>query len=438
MTALPEEAYAVALLALPGMIAGHLRAVLDGAPPSRVWEWLRARTKRGTPPTLPAGAAVDRWRANAAAGAPEELWRRLRLQRVEVALRGAPHYPWRLAEDPYGPALVFYRGDPAVLDGPTVAVVGTRRCTGYGSEVATALGRDLARAGVVVVSGLALGIDGAAQRGALASATAPVAGVAASGIDVVYPAAHAQLWADVAGSGVLLSDAPPGASPNRLRFGPRNQVMASLSDVVVVVESHRRGGSLSTVDAANSRGRAIMAVPGPVTSPASAGTNALLAEGLPPARDADDVLALLGLVSATRPRRRRSRAAMARAAAAPAPRPPRPGAGPPPRPTTPPAASPAPDGAAPLQPDAMAEPVLPAVDRRVLDAVDVVPTPLETVLARTDLSPGAAALALERLVEAGLLRSGAGWWEHPHRLQRPRHQRPRAVPDGGARPGGAT
>ena len=149
------------------------------------------------------------------------------------------------------------------------------------------LGRELAAAGVAVVSGLAAGIDGAAHRGALAAGAAPPVGVVAAGLDVVYPPHQSELWQAVAAAGLLLSEAPPGARPERWRFPARNRIIAALADVVVVVESHARGGSMHTVDEADRRGRDVFAVPGSVRNPAAAGTNALLAEGRAPACSAD-------------------------------------------------------------------------------------------------------------------------------------------------------
>ena len=130
------------------------------------------------------------------------------------------------------------------------------------------------------MSGLASGIDAAAHRGALAAGSAPPIGVVGSGLDTVYPRGQERLWRDVASAGVLLSEAPLGGAPERWRFPARNRVIAALADVVVVVESHRRGGSLHTVDEADRRGVEVMAVPGSVRNPAAAGTNELLAEGV--------------------------------------------------------------------------------------------------------------------------------------------------------------
>ena len=208
---------------------------------------------------------------------------------------------WPLGSEPYPPALLFYQGDLDLLTVPVaVAVVGTRRCTSVGRTVAYGIGAGLAAGGCAVVSGLALGIDGAAHRGALDS-EGPVIGVVGSGLDVVYPGAHRDLWDSVGAGGLLLSEAPAGTKPDRWRFPARNRLIAGLCHGLVIVESHRRGGALLTVDEAGDRGRPVFAVPGSVLSPASDGTNALLVDGAIPARGADDVLAYLGVEPAEPP-----------------------------------------------------------------------------------------------------------------------------------------
>ncbi len=202
---------------------------------------------------------------------------------------------WPLADDPDPPVLLFYSGDIGLLEHPVaVAVVGTRRCTTVGRTVAYDLGRDFASADVAVVSGLALGVDGAAHRGAL-DAEGPAIGIVGSGIDVVYPGGNRELWHRVIDHGLLLSEAPAKARPKRWRFPARNRLIAGLSRGVVVVESHRTGGALLTVDEAVERGRPVYAVPGSVLSAASDGTNALLVEGATPVCSAADVLYDLGI-----------------------------------------------------------------------------------------------------------------------------------------------
>jgi DNA processing protein len=220
---------------------------------------------------------------------------------ISVHLLGRDGYPPELAADAEAPAVCFVMGDATKLGSPArVAIIGTRSATAPGLQLARRLGHDLAAAGVSVVSGLARGIDAAAHRGALSAAAAPPIGVVGSGLDVVYPSGNANVWAAVAESGVLLSEAPPGAPPSAWRFPARNRLIACLADIVVVVESRASGGSMLTVKEAIARGRQVMAVPGAVTSAASDGTNQLIYDGCCPVRDALDVLVALGLTTASR------------------------------------------------------------------------------------------------------------------------------------------
>ena len=174
-----------------------------------------------------------------------------------------------------------------------MTIVGARRATSYGREIARELGRELAAAGMVVVSGLAFGIDACAHRGALdAGRTIAVLGC---GADTAYPAAHRSLWRRICEEGLVISELPPGAAPWRWTFPARNRIMAALAGMTVVVEAAARSGSLITADLAADLGRDLGAVPGPVTSRASAGPNNLLAGGACVVRDAQDVLdAMLG------------------------------------------------------------------------------------------------------------------------------------------------
>jgi DNA processing protein len=366
---LPAEAFGAALAGLPGMGPSRLSAVLDALSPAAAW----ARARRGEPWREPAvvaalgpsaSAIVDGWRAAAAAVSVERIWRGLVESGVGVALRGGVGYPPALVDDVEAPAVLFHLGDPGVIDGVRVAIVGTRRCTSTGSGVAFELGRDLASEGVAVVSGLAAGIDAAAHRGALSAAAAPPIGVVGSGLDVVYPASQTDLWRAVIARGVLLAEAPLGARPERWRFPARNRIIAALSDLVVVVESHRTGGALHTVDEADRRAIDVMAVPGSVRNVAAAGVNALLAEGRAPVRDVDDVLVALGLMaSRTAPRHVETR----------------------------PTPSPG--------------------DQRVLEALGWQPVALDQLALRTGLLLPDLAAALDRLQTAGWIDQHGGWYE---------------------------
>ena len=182
-------------------------------------------------------------------------------------------------------------------DGPRVAIVGSRRPTPYGEAVAEELALELARAGVVIVSGLALGIDAAAHRGALNGAGITVA-VMGTGVDVIYPAGHTALAeAILAGGGALVSQFPDGTAPRRHNFPARNYTMAALADVVVVVEAAEGSGALITAEAALDLQKEVMAVPGSVFSPQSVGAHGLLRDGAGLVQNARDVLAVLNLTT---------------------------------------------------------------------------------------------------------------------------------------------
>jgi DNA processing protein len=207
-------------------------------------------------------------------------------------------YPPGLRDAADAPWALLGRGALALLEAiepqAAVTIVGSRRATSYGREVARDLGRELAAAGLVVISGLAFGIDACAHRGALDASGKTIA-VLGCGPDTSYPAAHRALWRTIAETGVVISELPPGSTPWRWSFPARNRVMAALAGMTVVVEAAARSGSLITADLAAELGRDLGAVPGPVTSRASAGPNELLAGGACVVRDGQDVLdAMLG------------------------------------------------------------------------------------------------------------------------------------------------
>ena len=298
MGELPVEAWLVALASLPAVGPARLRALLAIDSPAAVWASLQGPPSPELVRVAGKREMYEQWHRTAAGLDVARLWSRHREHGVGVAALGTPGYPSALSHDVDPPAVVFHKGDPQVVHGPRVAIVGTRRCTRYGSDVAFELGRDLASAGVGVVSGLALGIDAAAHAGALEARAAPPIAVVGNGMDKVYPERNRALWRAVADQGVLIGEAPLGAPPERWRFPARNRIIAALADVVVVVESHASGGSMHTVAEAAARDRSVLAVPGPVRSSASDGCLELLADGCAPCRDADDVLLALGMSGA--------------------------------------------------------------------------------------------------------------------------------------------
>jgi len=215
-------------------------------------------------------------------------FRRLRLR--------DPTFPPLLAAIHDPPSDLYLRGggDAELLRRGSVAVVGARSCSAYGRAVARSLGRELAGAGLAVVSGMARGIDGEAHRGALEADGSTVA-VLGCGIDRDYPAAHAELARRICERGLIASEYEPGVEPAPWRFPARNRIIAGLCRATVVVEARERSGALITADFALEEGREVLAVPGEITSALSAGTNALLKLGAAPVTRADDVLELFEL-----------------------------------------------------------------------------------------------------------------------------------------------
>ena len=347
----------IGLAGLPGMGPARLSRLLGQWEPDEAW----ARVSRGHVPDVPEHV-TSRWRSAAVRIDIGALWALHRDAGVKVISAADPSFPAVLADDPDAPAVLFVLGALDALEARRVAIVGTRRCTWAGRLVARALGQELAAAGVCVLSGLALGIDGEAHTGALTGGAPPVA-VVGTGLDVVYPRRHEQLWSAVAAQGAVVSEYPLGTPPERWRFPARNRIIAALAEVVVVVESTTRGGSMHTVDAALERDRAVLAVPGPVRSPASAGTNGLLAAGCPPCRDAADVLVALGLTATDVP-----------------------SSG---------------DAMGPEDPEAA----------RVLDALGWEPATLDELAERLDAPLGPVAVHLTRLANAGWVLQRSGWWE---------------------------
>jgi DNA processing protein len=211
---------------------------------------------------------------------------------IHVLTRDMPQYPDAFLELPDPPRVVFAIGRLEILRTPMVAVVGTRSCTGSGREAAARIARGIAAAGVTVVSGLALGIDGAAHQAAGASRTVAILGC---GVDVAYPPRHRDLQREIARAGLLLSEQPPGAPAIGFHFPMRNRMIAALASGVVVVEAPHRSGALRTVEHALRLSRPIFVVPGPLGERAAAGSNELIHDGAMLVTTAREVLDELDL-----------------------------------------------------------------------------------------------------------------------------------------------
>lgn len=371
-----QDSCAAALADLPGMGPRRLAAMLFDRSPDAAWQILA--TGAELPPELgnvsnSKNDLLSTWRRIASRVDPLETLERYRSAGVGVWSRFG-NYPTRLIDDEYAPAVAFYQGNAGAFLVPTVAIIGTRHCTTEGRSLARMFGAELAEAGVAVVSGLALGIDGAAHQGALSAAFgAPPIGVVGSGLDVVYPKRHNQLWVDVRTHGLLISESPLGATPEPWRFPARNRIIAGLADLVLVVESHDSGGSLLTVDQAIERDVPIMAVPGPIRSLASKGTNRLLSEVAIPACSTQDVLDALRWNASV--------------------------------------LSPSEEDCESQDMGQLTHLVEPDVsDLPVLAAVGFTSTSTDEILQRTCLPLGEVAVALTRLQAIGLVVGEAGWW----------------------------
>lgn len=375
------DVLAAALASLPSLSPPLLAALLPAAADeAEVWADLHSRpgavVRRMTSVTGRAPALVATWSDAARSTDLVALAEAHERAAVRVVRPGASGYPTALVDDPEAPAVLFLRGRDAALERPTVAVIGTRTCTHGGREIARWIGQRVVECGGAVVSGLALGVDGAAHAGALRAATHPaVVGVVGSGLDRPYPARHAALWQEVGERGLLVSEAPLGAAPAPWRFPARNRVIAALASVVVVVESHASGGSLLTARQAAERGRTVLAVPGSMRSPASAGTNALLRDGAVPLADFSDLVVAMALAGTP----------LLDVAAGDGVE-----------------GDQAPEGVRGRSPE----------EEKVLDAVGFEPVSTEVVIARSGLAAGAAMAALRRLEATEVLvRVGGGRWE---------------------------
>jgi DNA processing protein len=276
---------------LIGSLATYIDKAVDDTAGSRAHELLALPDEELA--RAMARSRADEFLERAAERDPERLQAAVADAGAWACCRHDPLYPDSLMALGDQPAVLFGRGARKLLAGFSVdemlTIVGSRRASSYGRELATGLGREVALSGLTVVSGMAIGIDSSAHRGALDAAGLTVA-VLGCGVDVPYPPRHTRLYGEIVKKGVVISELPPGTSARRWSFPARNRIMAALSRMTVVVEARERSGSLITAEMAQDLNREVGAVPGRVGSSPAAGTNALLRDGAIVIRGVDDVL----------------------------------------------------------------------------------------------------------------------------------------------------
>ena len=293
----PGDAVAGALIEVLGAVPA-LEMLADAESGRRLSEAARSAGVDVSGRAL--GAAIARWRPRLDRASTGGDLSRAVAAGLRVVTPESPGWPASLHDlGMHAPQLLWVRGDPTSLARPGLAVVGARACTGYGASVTADLVDSAASAGVPIVSGAAYGIDAVAHRTALAAGAATIA-VLAGGADRAYPAAHAQLLDRIAADGVVCSEMVPGAAPTRWRFLQRNRSIAALASATLVTEAGTRSGSLNTAGHAAELGRDLGAVPGPVTSAASAGCHRLIREyGATLVSNTEDLREFLGLEDAS-------------------------------------------------------------------------------------------------------------------------------------------
>lgn len=287
MTALSDEQAAyLALACTPGIGHHRLRAVLQafGTPLGAIsapFAFLRAV------PGISTACATALSTASLASG--HALCQAATRAGGSVLFPDDPDFPALLHEIPDPPTVLFVAGNRELLQRPAVAIIGSRDHSLYGAEVARGVAATAVAAGLTVVSGMARGLDAVAHAAALDHGGTTI-GVLGNGLGVVYPAANRALYQRVVADGLLLTEFPPGERPSAGSFQRRNRLISGLARATVVVEAAERSGTLVTVSAALEQGRDVLAVPGPITSPLSIGTNRLIRDGASPYLEPDDLL----------------------------------------------------------------------------------------------------------------------------------------------------
>jgi DNA processing protein len=286
-----EKAYWIAFNRVPGVGPARLTALLDVC--GTIEEAWRAPIQQLKE------AGLDRRTLESLLAVRRTLdldqeWKKVQQQNVQVLTWDDHDYPHNLRQTPHPPPVLFVRGELISQDTCAVAIVGTRRASSYGREVAYTLTRELVQQGVTIVSGLALGIDAIAHQTAVDAGGRTVA-VLGSGVDQIYPSSNRSLAQAIMKKGAVVSEYPIGTKPEATNFPPRNRIISGLSLCVIVIEAGQRSGALITANFAAEQGREVFAVPGSILHPGSVGCNQLIQNGATPLLSVDDVLSQLEL-----------------------------------------------------------------------------------------------------------------------------------------------
>jgi DNA processing protein len=286
-----EEKYWLGFSRVAGIGAVRLRKLLE------YFEGLAEAWQAGSGDLLAAGLEpklVERTLALRKKLDLDQEMARLEKLQIKLLIQNGPGYPSRLAQTENAPPLLYCRGELSERDELALAVVGTRRFTPYGRQVALQLCSDLAGQNITIVSGLAKGIDTFAHQAALDAGGRTIA-VLGCGVDVVYPPENRALMAKIIEQGAVLSELPPGTQPEGTNFPARNRIVSGMSLGVLIIEAAQKSGALITVDFANEQGRDVFSVPGSIFNKMSEGTNRLIRQGAKPVTSASDILEELQL-----------------------------------------------------------------------------------------------------------------------------------------------
>ena len=290
-----ERAYWVALNLVNGVGAVRFKNLLDHfGDPRSAWEAHPDQLRASGLPEKVVGNFI----ATRDSVSLQEVWDNLLSQEITLITWQDENYPARLKKIATPPPVLYARGEITTKDQWAIAIVGTRRITAYGRQVTEDIAGFLARNGVTVVSGMALGVDSIAHRAALDAGGRTIA-VLGSGVDVIYPPENRRLAEEIIGRGALLCDYAPGTPPEAGNFPPRNRIISGLSIAVVVVEAGKRSGALITANFAADQGREVFAVPGKIYASQSQGPNRLIRDGAHPLLSPEDLLQALNLTMVT-------------------------------------------------------------------------------------------------------------------------------------------